>query len=182
MLKILRNGAKKHILGGFFRGFSATPSHALCVTPKFFAKWKVSWRQVSVVSFMSMAFVIAKLWMFKCFRSRKNYICRLLLGGFSYIAALNQFQFVQNFTSDAVQGNVSQMLKFLIQFWKFQEINPKTHFWARFQKFFSHALLQPTCDAPIFCQIKGLMKIHNRGKFHWRSVCGSQVMNFQMFS
>ena len=26
------------------------------------------------------------------------------------------------------------------------------------------------------------MKIHNRGKFHLYSICGCQVMNFQMFS
>ena len=30
--------------------------------------------------------------------------------------------------------------------------------------------------------MKGLMKIHNRAKFHLRSICGSQVINFQKFS
>ena len=35
---------------------------------------------------------------------------------------------------------------------------------------------------PIFCQIKGLMEIHNPGKFHKYSICGFQVMNVQMFS
>ena len=29
--------------------------------------------------------------------------------------------------------------------------------------------------------MKGLMKIHNRAKFHLDSICGSQVINFQMF-
>ena len=31
-------------------------------------------------------------------------------------------------------------------------------------------------------QMKGLMKIHDRGKFHIYSICGSQVIKFQMFS
>ena len=29
--------------------------------------------------------------------------------------------------------------------------------------------------------MKGLMKIHNRAKFHLCSICGPQVINFQMF-
>ena len=33
------------------------------------------------------------------------------------------------------------------------------------QCFFIYALLQPMSQASIFCHIKGLMKIHNRGKF-----------------
>ena len=33
-----------------------------------------------------------------------------------------------------------------------------------------------------FCQVKGLMKIHNRGKFHLYSICGCQFINFPMFS
>ena len=37
--------------------------------------------------------------------------------------------------------------------------------------------------APQFLrQIKGLMKIHNRGKFHLYSICGSQVIKFQIVS
>ena len=30
-------------------------------------------------------------------------------------------------------------------------------------------------DAPFFFQINGLMVIHNRGKFHQDSICGSKV-------
>ena len=37
-------------------------------------------------------------------------------------------------------------------------------------------------DALIFFQMKGLMKIHNRDKFHRYSICGCQFINFQMFS
>ena len=37
-LKIPRNGAKKPIFWAFFKGFLATPYHALRVTPKSFVK------------------------------------------------------------------------------------------------------------------------------------------------
>ena len=36
--------------------------------------------------------------------------------------------------------------------------------------------------AQIFCQMKGLTKIHNRAKFHLHSFCGSQVINFEKVS
>ena len=55
-------------------------------------------------------------------------------------------------------------------------------FWAHFERFFYYALLRPPSYAPIFSQIKGLMVIHNHGKFHQYSISGSQVINFQMFS
>ena len=58
----------------------------------------------------------------------------------------------------------------------------KTNFLAFFQRLFDHTLLQPKGHAPIFCQIKGLMMIHNHGKLHQPSICGSKVINFQMFS
>ena len=32
-----------------------------------------------------------------------------------------------------------------------------------------------------FCQIEGLMEIHNHAKFHLHSICGSQVITFQKF-
>ena len=47
------------------------------------AKLKVLWRYIIKVSFISIKFVVAKLWIFKCFRSSKRYHCRLLLRGFS---------------------------------------------------------------------------------------------------
>ena len=45
-----------------------------------------------------------------------------------------------------------------------------------------YALWRHMGDAPIFCQMKGLMKTHKCGKFHEYSICGFQVMNVQMFS
>ena len=51
-----------------------------------------------------------------------------------------------------------------------------------FWRFFDSAHLPPVCEAPIWCEIKGIMQIHNRGKFHGYSICGCQVIKFQMFS
>ena len=51
-----------------------------------------------------------------------------------------------------------------------------------FRAFFDHAHLPPVSDASIFGQMKGLMEIHNRGKFRAYTMCGSQVINVQMFS
>ena len=86
------------------------------------------------------------------------------------------------FTSDAVQGKVSHTLRILIYYFKFQEKDPKNRCFGLFSAVFRHALPLSKDEAQIFCQIKGLMKIHNRAKFHLDSVCGSQVINFQKFS
>ena len=64
---------------------------------------------------------------------------------------------------------------------KRSKLGQKTNFWAHFERFFHYTLLRPLSYAPIFCQIKGLMMIHNRGKFHQYSISGSQAINFQMF-
>ena len=58
----------------------------------------------------------------------------------------------------------------------------KTNFGPFFQWFFGHALPRPMGNAKIFFQMKGLMMIHDRGKFDLHSICGSQVINFQKFS
>ena len=34
----------------------------------------------------------------------------------------------------------------------------------------------------LLLQMKGLMMIHNRGKFHEDSICGSKVINFEILS
>ena len=47
-----------------------------------------------------------------------------------------------------------------------KKLTQKAHFAVGFQKFFDHALLRPMGDAPIFLEMKGLIEIHNRGKFH----------------
>ena len=58
----------------------------------------------------------------------------------------------------------------------------KTDSLTHFDRFFVYALLHPANQASGFWQKKELMKIHNADKFHWYSICGCQVLNFQMFS
>ena len=61
-----------------------------------------------------------------------------------------------------------------------KKLTQKSYFVVGFQKFLDHALFRPMGDAPIFGQMKGLMEIHNPGKFHWYSVCSCQVIYFQV--
>ena len=55
-------------------------------------------------------------------------------------------------------------------------------FGAIFGGVFDHAQLPTVGDAPILCQMKGLIEIHKCGKFHEYTICGCQVINIQMFS
>ena len=64
----------------------------------------------------------------------------------------------------------------------FVEINLKTDFFAHFKTLFVYALLQPMNYAPIFSQIKGLMKINNRGKFISITFVVCRVKNVQSFA
>ena len=75
-------------------------------------------------------------------------------------------------TSDAVQSKLSHMSGFLIYTWKFEEMDWRIR----------RNGLEEMGRTQMFCQMKGLMKIHNRGKFHLHSICGSQVTNIQKFS
>ena len=61
-------------------------------------------------------------------------------------------------------------------------MEPKNQFWGIFSELLRPRPATPYGHAQIFCQMKGLIKIHNRAKFHRYSVCGSQVTNFQKFS
>ena len=45
------------------------------------------------------------------------------------------------------------------------EIGPKKHFFAHFERF----------SVPKFCQMKDLIKVHIRGKFHQYDVCGCEA-------
>ena len=63
-----------------------------------------------------------------------------------------------------------------------KKLSQRTNFLAFFQRLFNHCLLRPMSYAPIFCQMKCLMKIHNHDKFHLYSICGCQVINFPIFS
>ena len=48
--------------------------------------------------------------------------------------------------------------------------------------FFDHAQLPSGSDALILSQVKGLIESHSCGKFQEYTICGSQVINVQMFS
>ena len=62
---------------------------------------------------------------------------------------------------------------------KCSRISQKTDFLANIERFFGYALWV----MPQFLrQMKDLMKIYNRGKFHPYSICGSKVIKCQMFS
>ena len=122
-----------------FRGFPFTPSDALWVTPQFFAKWKVSWRYIIVASFNGVAFVAAKLKMFKCFGSRKNYLCRLLLLNFSKCGEiLLKFGTV-------IQSYITYHIYYGFWYspWKLQEFNPKSSFCGWFSEVFRPHPLSP---------------------------------------
>ena len=51
-----------------------------------------------------------------------------------------------------------------------------------FQKFLDHALFPPIGDAQNFGEMKGVMEIHNHGKFTGYTICGYQVIYLQSFS
>ena len=88
-----QNWAKKLIFWLISRGFSFTPSYALLFTPQSPAKLKVLWRCITVVSFITVAFVVAKFYIFKCFGSSRKLDVRLLLGGFLARTVPNSVRF-----------------------------------------------------------------------------------------
>ena len=65
---------------------------------------------------------------------------------------------------------------------KHLKLSQKNNFLAHFERFLVYAFLHPASYTQIFCQIKCLMEVHNCGKFHYCSICGCQVISFQMFS
>ena len=150
-----------------FGSFLDTPSHGLWVTQQLFAKWKASWREISVVSFMNIAFVVAKLWMFKHFPSSKKIP---FLGAFLWFFAHSSPKFGQiplKFGT-AMQANI--LYHIYSVFWCSPEncknLTQKSHFVVGFQKFFEHILFRPMGDAPIFAKMKGLTEVHNPSKCH----------------
>ena len=65
---------------------------------------------------------------------------------------------------------------------KQSKLSQKTDFLTHFERFFVYAPLRPLSYAQILCQIKLFIEVHNRGKFHHYTICGFQVINFQMLS
>ena len=79
MVKI---GLKSWFFVHFESFFLFMPSYTLWVTPQDFAKWKTLLRYISIVSFISIAFVVVKLKIFKVFRIDSASMKWPLLGGF----------------------------------------------------------------------------------------------------
>ena len=64
------------------RVFLFMPSYTPWVTPQDFAKWKTLLRYISVISFISIAFVVVKSKIFKVFHNDSPFMKWSLLGGF----------------------------------------------------------------------------------------------------
>ena len=136
-----------------------------------------------MVSFIIVAFVVVKIYIMKDFRSSRNLDFWLLLSGFSRITPQNEVGFVQNFHQWCI---VKKRITCVTVFYKMLKI-PKNsaqnlNFWVIFGSFSitpSYALL----FTPQFLyEIKGLMEIYNRGKFHLYSISGCEVKKIEMFS
>ena len=84
------------------------------------------------------------------------------------------------FTSDAVQGDASYISRFFGKCQKFLKIQPQ--FLANFWKFLDYTLPRPFSSPQVLCQMRGLMDVQYRGKFHLYSICGCEVKKFEMFS
>ena len=65
---------------------------------------------------------------------------------------------------------------------KWIKISQKTVFWLILKGFLGTLSYALWVTPQFLCQMKNLMKIYNCGKFHLYSICGSKVINFQMFS
>ena len=85
------------------------------------------------------------------------------------------------FTSDALKHKASDMSRFLIQSKNSSKRSQKKIFSGSFQEIFHLHPFTLYDSPPIFFQIVGHMKIHNRGKFHEYSISGCQVIDFQFF-
>ena len=65
---------------------------------------------------------------------------------------------------------------------KWSKLGQKTDFWLIFEGFSLTPSYTLWFTPQFLRQMKGLIKIYNRGKFHLYSICGSQVINVQIFS
>ena len=76
-------------------------------------------------------------------------------------------------------GEICDGLHWILK--KVSKLGQKTDFVGYFQSFLVYALLRLVSYAQIFCQMKGLIEIHNPGKFHLYTISLCQVIDFQMF-
>ena len=156
------------------------PAHSM--QRSFLCKWKVLRWYICHASFIYIWRVIFKFSYFKRFFSSWKYHFRLFLGDFLDVTPWNLVKMVSDLDQLCNASWCIRHVTFIILFLK------KNWNWAKkkqsfgfFQRFFDHTLLRPMSDTPVFCQMKDLMRIHNRGKFHVYSICGCKVINFKMF-
>ena len=80
--EIVKTSSKSWFFSSFCEFSLCFSSYTLWVTPQHFGKWNTLLRYISVVSFISIAFVFGKLKIFKAFRNDSAAIKWSLLGGF----------------------------------------------------------------------------------------------------
>ena len=84
-------------------------------------------------------------------------------------------------TNDAIQSNESDMLWFVFNFKEMVKIGQKNWFCRSFLEVFHLRPPTPFVLCPNFYQMKGVIEIHNAGKFHHYTISDFQVIDFQMF-
>ena len=105
-LKLSEIIPKSWCFGLFLEVFWPRPLKRYGWRPNFLPKWKALWWYIIVVSFISIAYVVAKLWICKCCPGTRKVDFRLLLGGFLGITPPNGVRFVWNLDQwcSATQG------------------------------------------------------------------------------
>ena len=112
-----RNWAKKLIFCSFWKFFLFMPSYTLWVMAQDFAKWKTLLRYISVVSFISIAFVVVKLKVFKVFRIDSAFMKRPLFGDFGPVLPQILVNLAKILTRCSFSMKKTQRLKNPSKFW-----------------------------------------------------------------
>ena len=147
MVKI---GSKKNNYWELFRRFlDQTPPHPKACT-QIFSQWKVSWRYTILISFIFLAFVVLKLYIFKASRISKKGDFGLLLGSFSCITTPNHVRFAQNFQQwcSAKQSIISVTVFYLLL--KIRRNRPKNPVLGLFFRGFWTTTSDPLGATPTF--------------------------------
>ena len=91
-----------------------TPMTLFHLQPKFNSKGQASYRYITQVSFLKIAFVVFSLQRVKSSREARGNHFGPILGNFSWISPPNEIIYIQNFTIDTMQENTSYVLQFLL--------------------------------------------------------------------
>ena len=122
----------------FFSGFCFTLSYTLWVIPQSSANLNFLWRYIIVVSFISVAFVVIKLYMFKFFCGGAALMKWPFLRGFWALTPANMSQICWNFNQRYVlfkTNTVSKQsfkIKCLSGNNRCSKLMVLVHFWAQF--------------------------------------------------